>query len=161
MMPDATEESDFLDLPTQHPTGQDRQVYHHWLSVPTRWTDTDPYGLVGNVVYYSFFDTVVNDYLIRHSGFDPVNSAVISVVVEAHCEFYSAIAFPQVVDLGLRIVSIHRSTIKYEVGVFRHESGEVAATGRIVHTFVDRHSRHPAAIPGQIRAGFTPLMRTD
>ena len=50
------------------PTPNNRDAYRHFQVIPTRWMDNDVYGHVNNVVYYSYFDTVVNQYLIQQGA---------------------------------------------------------------------------------------------
>lgn len=161
MIPDATEENDPpLTRPsTEKPGTPHRDDFHHWLEIPTRWMDNDNYGHVNNVHYYSFFDTVVNEYLIRHGGLDPANSHVIGLVVETHCQFYSGLSFPDIVEAGLRIARIGRSSVRYEIGIFRLGSSEPSANGHFIHVFVDRDNRRPVEIPNTLRAALAPLAR--
>jgi acyl-CoA thioester hydrolase len=128
-----------------------RDRYRYALSIPTRWMDNDIYGHVNNVVYYSFFDTIVNDYLIREGKLDIAGGPVIGVVVETMCRYRKSVAFPEVVDCMLRVGKIGRSSIRFEIGVFRRGEDEASAWGHFVHVFVDRESRKPAPIPEPIK----------
>jgi acyl-CoA thioester hydrolase len=134
-----------------------RDGYPHVLAIPTRWMDNDVYGHVNNVQYYSYFDTVINEYLIRAGGLDIHDGAVIGLCAESHCTFHAALAFPDVVHAGLRVAELGRSSVRYELGLFRGEDAEPAATGWFVHVFVDRESRRPAEIPGPVRAALEAL----
>lgn len=128
-----------------------REGYRHWLAIPTRWMDNDTYGHVNNVQYYSFFDTVINEYLIRAGGLDPAAGRVVGYAVETHCQFHSPLTFPDVVNAGLRVARIGRSSVRYEIGLFRADEDLAAATGYFVHVFVDRHSQRAVAIPPPLR----------
>lgn len=128
-----------------------RDAYPHFLPVPTRWMDNDIYGHVNNVVYYSFFDTVINEYLIREGGLDIAAGATIGLAVETQCTFRRPITFPQVVDAGLRVAKLGTSSVRYEIGLFIEGEAEPAASGSFVHVFVDRISRRPTPIPQSIR----------
>jgi acyl-CoA thioester hydrolase len=130
----------------------DRSFYPHFLAITTRWKDNDVYGHVNNVEYYSFFDTVINDYLIRSGGLDIHGGGVIGLCVESQCTFKQALAFPGTVDAGLRVTRLGNSSVGYEIGLFRSTEAEPAATGRFVHVFVDRVDRRPVPVPDQIRA---------
>ena len=134
-----------------------RDDYPHVLAIPTRWMDNDVYGHVNNVQYYSYFDTVINEYLIRAGGLDIHDGAVIGLCAESHCTFLAALAFPDVVHAGLRVANLGRSSVRYELGLFSGEDAEPAATGWFVHVFVDRASRRPAEIPGPVRAALEAL----
>ncbi|HEX8206392.1 MAG TPA: thioesterase family protein [Solirubrobacteraceae bacterium] len=129
-----------------------RDDYPHRLAIPTRWKDNDVYGHVNNVEYYSYFDTVINTWLIREGGLDIHGGAVIGVCAESHCEFHGPLAFPETVDAGLRVGKLGRSSVRYEIGLFGEEAEDAAATGWFVHVFVDRDSRRPVGeLPDRLR----------
>ena len=130
----------------------DRSSYAHFLAISTRWKDNDVYGHVNNVEYYSFFDTVINEFLIRVGGLDIHRGDVIGLCVESQCTFKQSLAFPESVDAGLRVSKLGNSSVHYEIGLFRAGFDEPAATGRFVHVFVDRENRRPAALPSQLRS---------
>ena len=130
----------------------DRSSYAHFLAITTRWKDNDVYGHVNNVEYYSFFDTVINEFLIRAGELDIHRGDVIGLCVESACTFKQSLAFPQTVDAGLRVSKLGNSSVHYEIGLFREGSDEPAATGRFVHVFVDRENRRPVALPDRLRA---------
>ncbi len=129
----------------------DRESYRHWLAIPTRWMDNDIYGHVNNVVYYSYFDTVINEYLIRDGGLDIQQGTIIGVAVETMCRFKKSLCFPKAVDAGLRVGKLGRSSVRYEIGLFAENDPEPAANGHFVHVFVDRATMKPVDIPGPIR----------
>jgi acyl-CoA thioester hydrolase len=141
----------------ERPTPDSHHAYPHRARITTRWKDNDVYGHVNNVEYYSFFDTVINAFLIGEGGLDIQGGDVIGLCVESHCAFKQPLAFPEAVDAGLRVVHLGNSSVRYEVGLFR--AGEVtpAAEGWFVHVFVERKSRRPHAIPQQIRAALEKL----
>jgi acyl-CoA thioester hydrolase len=128
-----------------------RDAYPHHLAIPTRWNDNDVYGHVNNVEYYAFFDTIINRYLIGEGGLDIHRGAVIGLCAESHCEFRAAFEFPEIVDAAMRVGHLGRSSVRYEIGLFREGAADPAATGWFVHVFVDRETRRPAAIPPAIR----------
>ena len=129
------------------PSAQPRSAYRHFSSISTRWMDNDAYGHINNVVYYSYFDTVVNRYLIEAGALDVQRSPVIGLVVETHCNYFSALAFPQAVDTGLRVSRLGTSSVRYEIGLFGGGEPLTAACGHFVHVYVDRETRRPAALP--------------
>jgi acyl-CoA thioester hydrolase len=135
-----------------------RGDFPHLLAITTRWMDNDLYGHVNNVVYYSFFDTVINEYLIRKGELDIHQGPVIGLAVETMCRFHRALAFPEPVEAGLRVGTLGRSSVRYEIGLFSPGLEEPAATGHFVHVFVERDSRRPAAIPATIRQALALLM---
>ena len=132
---------------TSHkPHAQTRSAFRAWRKIPTRWIDNDAYGHVNNVVYYSWFDTVVNAYLIEQGALDVANGATIGLVVETHCNYFAPVSFPQTVDVGLRVAHRGTSSVRYELGVFG--SGDLAvAQGHFVHVYVDAITRKPAPLP--------------
>ena len=119
-----------------------RSAYRAWRRISTRWMDNDAYGHVNNVVYYSWFDTAVNAYLIEQGGLDVANGATIGLVVETHCNYFAPLSFPQAVDVGLRVAYRGTSSVRYELGIFG--SGDTAAAqGHFVHVYVDALTRKP------------------
>jgi acyl-CoA thioester hydrolase len=131
--------------------------YPHLLEIPTRWKDNDVYGHVNNVEYYSYFDTVINDYLISAGGLDIHRGPVIGLCVESHCAYAAGLAFPETVRAGLRVRKLGNSSVTYEIGLFGEGSDDAAAEGWFVHVFVDRDTRRPQPIPEGIRAALQRL----
>lgn len=125
-----------------------RSRYVHLTTIDTRWMDNDAYGHVNNVVYYSYFDTAVNRWLIERGLLDVGGSAAIGVVVETGCRYFASLTFPDRVTAGLRVAHIGRSSVRYEIGLFRNHDDGAAAAGHFVHVYVDRVTRKPVAIPG-------------
>lgn len=138
-----------------------RDAYGHFQPITTRWKDNDVYGHVNNVEYYSFFDTVINAFLIGEGKLDIHQGPVIGLCVESHCAFKQPLAFPEAVDAGLRVVHLGNSSVRYEIGLFRAGDSKPAAEGWFVHVFVDRVSRRPAAIPSTVRAALERIARKE
>jgi acyl-CoA thioester hydrolase len=136
-----------------------RADYRHFLAIPTRWMDNDVYRHVNNVVYYSYFDTVVNQYLVERGVLDIEAGTVIGLVVETQCHYFSPITFPDVVHAGLRVAKLGTSSVRYEIGIFRNAELQAAARGHFVHVYVDRASNRPTPLPGALRAALEPLVR--
>jgi acyl-CoA thioester hydrolase len=133
-------------------TPETREGYRHYLAIPTRWMDNDVYGHVNNVVYYAYFDTVINRYLVDEGGLDIAKGAVIGVCVESSCRYLAPVAFPDELDAGLRVGRLGRSSVRYEVGIFARREEAASAQGHFVHVFVDRRTRRPTPIPEGLRA---------
>jgi acyl-CoA thioester hydrolase len=131
--------------------------YPHRALITTRWKDNDVYGHVNNVEYYSFFDTVINEYLIAEGGLDISGGAVIGLCAESHCTYRGPLAFPGVVEAGLRVGHLGRSSVRYEIELRSQGAEEAAAEGWFVHVFVDRESRRPVEIPGRLRGALESL----
>ncbi len=137
-----------------------RTDYRRFLAIPTRWMDNDTYGHVNNVVYYAYFDTVVNEHLIREGGLDIRNGPALGLVVETACRFMRPLSFPEIIDAGLRVAKLGNSSVAYDIGLFGQGEDEAAATGRFVHVWVDRLTRRPTPLPPTIRAALAPLVHT-
>lgn len=135
-----------------------RDDFPRFLSIPTRWMDNDIYGHVNNVVYYSYFDTVINEFLINHGGLDIAVGTDIGLCVESKCQFHRELTFPETVDAGLRVAKLGTSSVRYEIGLFSKQEQSPAATGYFVHVFVDRKSRKPKPIPEVIRGALETLV---
>ena len=138
-----------------------RGDYAHFLSIPTRWRDNDVYGHVNNVVYYSYFDTVVNEHLIREGGLDIHRSPVIGVVVETLCQFHQELCFPEVIEAGICVKRLGNRSVTYHIGLFKEGHEEPAATGHFVHVYIERETRKPVPIPESIREALVPLVVED
>lgn len=134
-----------------------RDDFRHFLAIPTRWMDNDVYGHLNNALYYAFFDTVINEYLITAGGLDIHTGAVIGLAIETQCRFYQPIAFPEVIDAGLRVAHLGNSSVRYEVGLFKSDQADPAAFGYFVHVFVNRETRRPTPIPDGLRAALEKL----
>ena len=137
-----------------------REHYPHRLSIPTRWLDNDIYGHVNNVVYYAYFDTVINEYLIREGGLDIARGEAIGVCAESQCRYLGEFTFPETIEAGLRVAHLGNSSVRYEIGLFRQGEDKPAAQGHFVHVFVDRAQDKPTAIPEKIRACLEKLILT-
>jgi len=144
--------------PTPHARAGMRAGYRHFLAIPTRWMDNDSYGHVNNVTYYSYFDTAVNEHLIRVGGLDIANDPVVGYVVESTCRFRKPLTFPDTLDVGLRVAKLGTSSVTYEIGIFLEGDDEPAATGSFVHVWVDRAAQRPVPVPPRIRAALEPLV---
>jgi acyl-CoA thioester hydrolase len=134
-----------------------RDAYPYLLDLNTRWKDNDVYGHVNNVEYYSYFDTVINSYLIREGGLDIHAGPVIGLCAESHCRFLQPLAFPERVSAGLRVAHLGRSSVRYEIALYGEGSPEPAAEGWFVHVFVDRQTRRSQPLPDALRTALTAL----
>ena len=137
---------------------QGRDAYRVWHDVTTRWADNDAYGHVNNTVYYAWFDTAVNAWLIRAGLLDITNGDPIGLVVETGCRYARPLAFPEPVEIGLAVKTIGRSSVRYQLGVFGQGQAEPAAEGHFVHVYVDRASRRPADLPSEWRRALETIV---
>ena len=142
---------------TAEATISKRADYSHFLPIATRWMDNDVYGHVNNVVYYAYFDTVINRYLIDEGGLDIEASGAIGLCVESHCAYFRPVAFPDAIDAGLRVAHLGRTSVRYEIGIFAKGQDEPSAHGWFVHVFVDRATRRPAPLPDGIRSALEKI----
>ncbi|MFT3802917.1 MAG: thioesterase family protein [Burkholderiaceae bacterium] len=135
-----------------------RTTYPVLSEVTTRWSDNDIYGHVNNVVYYSYFDTVVNRYLIEQGALDIHGGEVIGLVVQSRCDYFAPLAFPDPVVAGISVARLGNSSVHYRIALFGSDGDEPAAEGRFVHVYVDRHTRRPVALPQRLRQALIPLV---
>lgn len=147
-----------MTLDAKEPVKESRERYAHLTAIDTRWMDNDAYGHVNNVVYYSYFDTAVNRWLIERGLLDVAGSAAIGLVVETGCRFLRSLTFPDRVVAGIRVAHLGRSSVRYEIGLFRNDETEAAAAGHFVHVYVDRETRKPVPIPAATRDALQGLM---
>lgn len=128
-----------------------RSEYRHLTTIPTRWGDNDTYGHVNNVVYYSYFDSAVNRHLIENGVLNPLKSEIVGLVIETRCTFFSSLTFPDIVTVGLKVLHLGNSSVRYQIGLFQNSENSAAAVGEFVHVYVNRASNRPVAIPVNVR----------
>jgi acyl-CoA thioester hydrolase len=131
-------------------------LFHSPLT--TRWSDNDLYGHINNVAYYSYFDSIINLYLIELGGLDIANGAVIGLVVESQCQYQAPLAYPTPLIAGLRVDRLGNRAVTYGLGIFAEGEDAAAAHGHVVHVFVDRGSRKPVSIPPPLRDALARLV---
>jgi acyl-CoA thioester hydrolase len=132
--------------------------YRFHTPITTRWSDNDVYGHVNNVTYYSYFDSAANLYLIEAGGLDIANGQVIGLVVESHCAFHAALAYPTPLVAGLRVDRLGNRAVTWGIAIFAEGEELAAAHGHVVHVFVDRQTRRPVAIPPPLRDALAQLV---
>jgi acyl-CoA thioester hydrolase len=135
-----------------------RDRFRHFAPIATRWMDNDVYGHVNNALYYSYFDTVINRYLIDVGGLDIAQGETIGLCVESHCRYLSPLAFPMELDAGLRVEHLGTASVRYGVGIFARGQEAGAAEGWFVHVFVDRGTRQATPIPPRLRDALSALV---
>jgi acyl-CoA thioester hydrolase len=128
-----------------------REQFPHFQPIPTRWMDNDIYGHVNNVVYYSYFDTAVNQFLIERGVLDIHQGEVVGFVVDSGCSYFSPIAFPDVVHAGIRVSKLGSSSVRYEIALYRNHAPLPCAAGHFVHVYVERSSNRTVPIPANVR----------
>ena len=135
-----------------------RDDYKRFQAITTRWHDNDIYGHVNNVTYYSYFDSAVNSYLIEVGGLDIHGGDVVGFVVSSSCDYFASIAFPERIELGLRVGKLGNSSVQYELAVFKEGEEQACAAGRFIHVFVDRESNRPVPIPAELREALEAIL---
>lgn len=143
---------------TERPAPRPLTDYAWFTDISTRWSDNDVYGHINNVQYYSYFDTAVNSYLMAEGVLDPLNSPVIGLVIETRCNYFAPLAFPDALRAGIRVAHMGKSSVRYEVGIFRADSSETAAHGHFIHVYVDAKTRRPVALPPALKAALEAIM---
>lgn len=136
-----------------------RADFPHFESVPTRWRDNDVYDHVNNAVYYAYFDTVINRWLIDQGGLDFRNGEVVGLAIETMCRFRGSFAFPDTIEAGLRVAHLGTTSVRYELGLFRSGEAQARVEGHFVHVFVRRDTQRPVPIPEKLRAALERLRR--
>lgn len=134
-----------------------RSAYQVFRPITTRWMDNDVYGHVNNVVYYSWFDTAVNAWLIEQGVLDIHGGPTIGLVIETQCNYFAPLAFPQTIEAGIRVARLGGSSVRYEVGLFAQGEPLCAARGHFVHVYVDRETRRPVPLPAPLRTTLETL----
>jgi acyl-CoA thioester hydrolase len=137
---------------TARPQAETRSAFKVFRRIDTRWMDNDVYGHVNNVVYYSWFDTAVNAYLIEQGALDMHHGETIGLVIETQCNYFAPLAFPQIIEAGIRVAKMGNSSVRYEIGLFAQGEDLCAARGHFVHVYVDKENRRPVkALPPQLQ----------
>jgi acyl-CoA thioester hydrolase len=144
---------------TERPKPDHRSAYVYFQTMTTRWMDNDSYRHMNNTTYYSFFDTIVNMYLIENAVLDVEKSEVIGLVAETTCRYFRSISFPSKIDVGLRVGHLGNSSIRYEIALFKGDEDLASAQGHFVHVYVDRESGRPTALPEKLKSIAAPLQR--
>ena len=124
-----------------------RGDFRAWRALTTRWADNDAYGHVNNTVFYEWFDTAVNAWMIEQGMLDVGQGDLIALVVETRCSYFAPLGFPQPIEVGIAVTSVGTSSILYRIGIFAVGSDSAAAAGEFVHVVVDRATRRPVPVP--------------
>ncbi len=147
------------EMSESRPEPSTRADYSAFRTIPTRWMDNDAYGHMNNVVHYSLFDTAVNGWLIENNLLDINNSTEIGLVVETGCRYFAEMAFPDIITAGLRVAHLGKSSVRYEIALFRNEEVKASAEGFFVHVYVNRKTRKAAQLNPALRAALESLQK--
>ncbi len=138
-----------------------RTDFHYFLNIGTRWADNFFFGHVNNVVYYSFFDTAVNTFLIQHAGLDIHAGDTIGLVVDSGCSYFAPLAYPEQIVAGVRVLKLGNSSVRYQIALFKENEHSAAAQGHFVHVYIARESRRPQPLPDAMRQALAVLTVTN
>lgn len=136
---------------------QSRDAYLKYTTISTRWNDNDVYGHLNNVIYFELFDTAINKYLIESNLLDINKSPVVGLVVDNQCTYFSSIKFPENVDVGIKTSKVGRTSVIYEIGIFRKEEEQTSAVGTFIHVYVDKKTNIPAPLTDKMRSALEAL----
>ena len=136
-----------------------RVDFRVFRAIPTRWHDNDAYGHVNNVVYYGWFDTAVNAWLIEGGFLDLAGSEIVGLVAETGCTYFESVAFPETVEAAIAVERLGNSSVTYRIGIFRQDGAQAAAQGHFTHVYVERASQKPVPIPPPLRAALAAIQR--
>ncbi|MFT5502984.1 MAG: acyl-CoA thioester hydrolase [Gammaproteobacteria bacterium] len=140
------------------PTNHQKNQYRYFLPIQTRWMDNDCYGHINNVIYYAYFDTISNHYLIKEAGFDIHRDETIGYIVNSNCQYLKSLSFPEALEGGFRVNRIGNSSVEYGIAIFREGEKEPSAHGTFTHVFVNRQSQTSAPIPPNIRSALERVL---
>ena len=139
----------------------ERTGYPYFTDITTRWMDNDIYGHVNNVVYYSYFDSVANKYLIEEGGLDIHSAEIIGFVVASSCQYKSPIAYPKPIEAGFRVNKLGNSSVEYGIAIFKQGQPTASAVGTFTHVFVDRATDKSVAIPAPLRRALEAILVSE
>ncbi len=143
---------------SDRPSRPGRSEFKLFRPIATRWMDNDAYGHVNNVHYYSYFDSAVNGWLVEKGLLTITESPVIGLVVESGCTYFESVAFPDMLEAGIAVAHLGRSSVRYRIGIFKQGAQAAAAQGHFVHVYVDRVTQRPVEIPPETRAMLNELI---
>mgnify|MGYP003579024170 CR=1 FL=1 len=133
------------------PVPHGRDSYRWFMTIATRWADNDAYGHVNNTVYYQWFDTAVNAWLVEAGLLDIERGDPIGLVVETGCTYFAPLSFPGDVEVGIAVGRLGTSSVTYRIGVFGAAQSEPSAQGHFTHVYVGRQDRRPTPLPDDWR----------
>ncbi len=136
-----------------------RAQFRHFHTVPSRWADNDVYGHINNAVYYFYFDTAVNRFLIDEGGLVIADSPVVGIVVETGCRYHTSFTYPEDIEAGIVVTHLGNASVRYEVGLFAPGEDAARADGHFVHVYVDRKTMRPVPMPPEMRAAMERITR--
>jgi len=135
-----------------------RQDFAKFVTISTRWSDNDMYQHVNNVIYFSFFDTAVNQNLVENGHLEFSTSTIVGLVVRNECQFFASIAFPDIIQVGISVEKIGNSSVTYRLGIFKNRNESLCALGSYTHVYVNRETQKSISIPDPMRAFFQSML---
>ena len=134
-----------------------RSDFKWFIDLQSRWMDNDAYGHINNVIYYAWFDTAVNRFLVDNELLDYQNDTVHGIVIESKCTYLKEFTYPDVAQAGLKLQRLGNTSVAYDIGLFHVGDDDAAALGYLVHVYVDTQTRQPVRVPDTVRAGIEAL----
>ena len=134
-----------------------RSDFKWFIDLQSRWMDNDAYGHINNVIYYAWFDTAVNRFLVDNELLDYQNDTVHGIVIESKCTYLKEFTYPDVAQAGLKLQRLGNTSVAYDIGLFHVGDDDAAALGYLVHVYVDTQTRQPVWVPDTVRAGIEAL----
>lgn len=143
---------------SKNKTAPTRKDFYKEFEITTRWLDNDQFSHINNVNYYSFFDTIVNQFLITEANYSPTQSDKIGLMVESNCRYFKSLSYPDKLIGAFRVRKLGNSSVSYEVGIFKQNEDELCALGTLTHVFVKRKDSKPDPIPETLRAALAKAL---
>ncbi|MES2127829.1 MAG: thioesterase family protein [Pseudomonadota bacterium] len=130
-----------------------------WPPTPCKRCKLCQLGHATNVVYYAYFDTAVNQFLIERGVLDIHKGNMVGFVVDSGCSYFSSISFPDTIHAGIRVAKLGNASVRYEIALCRNDDPLPCAAGHFVHVYVERSSNRPLPLPPELRKLLTTLHR--
>ena len=140
------------------PAPRGRDAYRHFTTITTRWGDNDAYGHVNNTIYYAWFDSAVNAWLVGQGLLDIGAGDPIGLVAETGCRYFAPLSFPGEVEVGIAVDRVGNSSVTYRLGVFAQGVEMPAAEGHFIHVYVGRADRRAVSLPPQWKSALDGLL---
>ncbi|TKA76284.1 hypothetical protein B0A55_01839 [Friedmanniomyces simplex] len=120
-----------------------REHYAYRLDYRTRWADNDMFHHLNNPIYGVLIDSIINDFLIKQCGYNTHSYPRTALVASTYCDYFGSVAYPSMLDVGLRIVKLGNNSVVYECGIFEEGNEQVKAVGGFTQIWVKREDNRP------------------
>ena len=139
------------------PVQKNRSNYTFFKDYQTRWRDNDVYGHMNNAVFYEFVDTTINYWLNTSGALLVPNSRIVGLVAHTRCDYFSGMGFPRPVTCGLKLERSGKTSVTYDVGLFRGDEEVSSAQAIFVHVYVDAITRKPVELPTSLKKALASI----